>query len=113
MQEYRFFLKAFQSSPLQERRKKIALPSPDDLSDEALVAHCKRFVKTNYHPAGTARMGADGDSIAVLDAKLRVRGVENLRVCDMLAVPNINAGNINAPAMMLGDRCADFILGKL
>ena len=48
---------------------------------------------------------------AVLDARMRVRGVENLRVADMSAVPNINAGNTAAPAMMLGDRCADFILG--
>jgi choline dehydrogenase-like flavoprotein len=74
-------------------------------------AHCRRFVKTNYHPAGTARMGADGDSNAVLDALMRVRGIDNLRVCDMSAVPNITAGNTNAPAMMLGDRCADFVLG--
>jgi choline dehydrogenase-like flavoprotein len=55
--------------------------------------------------------GADGDSDAVLDARMRVRGIENLRVSDMSAVPNINAGNTNAPAMMLGDRCADFVLG--
>jgi choline dehydrogenase-like flavoprotein len=68
-------------------------------------------VKTNYHPASTCRMGADGDRMAVLDGRLRVRGVDNLRICDMSAVPNINAGNTNAPAMMLGDRCADFILG--
>jgi choline dehydrogenase len=40
-----------------------------------------------------------------------VRGIENLRVCDMSAVPNITAGNTNAAAMMLGDRCADFIMG--
>jgi choline dehydrogenase-like flavoprotein len=56
-------------------------------------------------------MGADGDRMAVLDARMRVRGVDNLRVADMSAVPNINAGNTTAPAMMLGDRCADFILG--
>jgi choline dehydrogenase-like flavoprotein len=56
-------------------------------------------------------MGADGDPMAVLDAKLRVRGVEGLRVADMSAVPDINAGNTNAPAMMLGDRCAHFING--
>ena len=66
------------------------------------VNHYKQQVKTNYHPASTARMGADGDPMAVLDAKLRVRGWDNLRVCDMSAVPNINAGNTNAPAMMLG-----------
>ena len=76
-----------------------------------MAEHCKRFVKTNYHPASTARMGADGDRMAVLDARLRVRGIDNLRVCDMSAVPNINAGNTAAPAMMVADRCADFLLG--
>ncbi len=58
-------------------------------------------------------MGADGDPLAVLDARMRVRGVDSLRVCDMSAVPNINAGNTNAPAMMLGDRCADLVMGNL
>ena len=108
----RFFLKAFATEPLAKRISRIALPKSDDDSDDALRAHCKRFVKTNYHPCGTARMGADGDSMAVLDARLRVRGIEGLRVCDMSAVPNINAGNTNAPAMMLGDRCADLVMGK-
>ena len=56
-------------------------------------------------------MGAPGDPLAVLDSKLRVRGVENLRVCDLSAMPNINAGNTNAPAMMMGSRCAEFALG--
>ena len=60
-------------------------------------------------PGGTCRMGADGDPMAVLDSRLRVRGIENLRVCDLSAMPNINAGNTNAPAMMLGSRCAEFI----
>ena len=108
----RFFLRAFETPPLADKIKRVAIPDPADPSDEALKKHCRRFVKTNYHPAGTARIGADGDPLAVLDARLRVRGVEGLRVCDMSAVPNINAGNTNAPAMMLGDRCADFILGR-
>lgn len=106
----RFFLEAFRSEPLSSRLKGVAIPAPSQTSDEALRDHCKRFVKTNYHPAGTARMGADSDKMAVLDAKLRVRGVEGLRVCDMSAVPDINAGNTNAPAMMLGSRCAEFAL---
>ncbi|MEM9442974.1 MAG: GMC oxidoreductase, partial [Pseudomonadota bacterium] len=106
----RFFLRVLQQKPLADRIKQIAIPSPEDVSDDAIAAHCKRFVKTNYHPAGTCKMGADGDSMAVLDAKMRVRGIDNLRVCDMSAVPNINAGNTNAPAMMLGNRCADLIM---
>ena len=88
------------------------MPDPADRSDEALRRHCQRFVKTNYHPASTCKMGADGDRMAALDARMRVRGVGRLRVCDMSAVPNINAGNTNALAMMLGDRCADFIAGE-
>jgi choline dehydrogenase len=107
----RFFLRAFQTEPLASRIKRLAIPDPDRIDDAALEEHCRRFVKTNYHPAATARMGPDGDPMAVLDAKMRVRGVEGLRVADMSAVPDINAGNTNAPAMMLGDRCADFIDG--
>ena len=106
----RFFLDAFATEPLATRVERVVLPDPADRSDAALQAHCRRHVKTNYHPAATCRMGADGDPMAVLDAQMRVRGIERLRVCDMSAVPNINAGNTNALAMVLGDRCAGFIL---
>lgn len=106
----RFFIRAFESEPLASRIKRIAIPDPARLDDQTLAEHCKRFVKTNYHPASTARMGADGDPMAVLDSRMRVRGIQNLRVADMSAVPDINAGNTNAPAMMLGDRCAGFIM---
>ncbi len=106
----RFFVRAFSQKPLADRIRQVVIPSPGDLSDEALAAHCRRFVKTNYHPAGTAKMGADGDRMAVLDSRMRVRGIDGLWVCDMSAVPDINAGNTNAPAMMLGDRCADAII---
>ena len=108
----RYFLRAFQNPPLGNRIDRILRPDPSDLSDAAIAAHCRRMVKTNYHPAGTCRMGPDGDRLAVLDAALRVRGVDNLRVADMSACPNINSGNTAAPAMMLGDRCASFVLGE-
>ena len=106
----RFFLRAFQTSPLAEHIKCIRIPDPNDLSDAAILRHCQRFVKTNYHPSGTCRMGASEDPLAVLDSRLRLRGIDNLRVCDLSAMPNINAGNTNAPAMMLGSRCAAFIM---
>jgi len=109
----RFFIEAMRQTPLARRIARIAIPPKGADDDATLRAHCKRFVKTNYHPSGTARMGRDGDRDAVLDARLRVRGVEGLRVCDLSAMPNINAGNTNAPAMMLGDRCADIIMGRL
>jgi choline dehydrogenase-like flavoprotein len=107
----RYFRDVLQSGQLGKRIKTIIAPAEPDLSDEAMAAHCRKFVKTNYHPSGTARMGAHDDPLAVLDSRLAVRGIENLRVCDMSAVPNITAGNTNAAAMMLGDRCADFIMG--
>ena len=107
----RFFLRAFETSPLKERIEKVWSPTPDDTSDEALAEHCRRFVKTNYHPSGTCKMGRADDAMAVLDARLRVRGVEGLRVCDLSAMPDINAGNTNAPALMMGDRCAGFVGG--
>ena len=47
-----------------------------------------------------------------MPARMRVRGIGRLRVCDMSAAPDINAGNTNAPAIMLGDRCADFALTR-
>lgn len=109
----RFFLKAFEATPLAERIEKVMLPNPAERSDDDMRAYCRRFVKTNYHPAGTAKMGKDGDPMAVLDPRMRVRGVEGLRVCDLSAMPDINAGNTQAPAMMMGDRCADMILGRL
>lgn len=55
----RFFLHAMGKAPLASRIERIALPATADYSDEALREHCKAFVKTNYHPAGTARMGSD------------------------------------------------------
>jgi choline dehydrogenase-like flavoprotein len=107
----RFFLRALQNGPLARRVDRIMLPDPGDLGDDAVMAYCRRFVKTNYHPSGTCRMGARTDRMAVLDAQMRVRGIEGLRVCDLSAMPDINAGNTNAPAMMLGSRCAALILG--
>lgn len=107
----RYFKETMETKPLADKISEIVAPL--DYSDEALTEHCKKVVKTNFHPVGTAKMGADGDNMAVLDARMRVRGIEGLRVCDMSAVPEIPAGNTNAPAMMLGDRCADLVMGVL
>ena len=58
-------------------------------------------------------MGSSHDPFAVLDSKMRVRGTEGLRICDLSAMPTINAGNTNAPAMMMGSRCAEFVAAGL
>ncbi len=107
----RYFKETMETKPLADRVSEIVAPL--DYTDEGLTEHCRKVVKTNFHPVGTAKMGADGDPMAVLDARMRVRGVDGLLVCDMSAAPEIPAGNTNAPAMMLGDRCADLVMGRL
>jgi len=85
------------------------LPGVEAQSDDALHTFCKKMVKTNYHPVGTVRMGRDDDPMAVLDTRLRVRGVKNLRVVDCSAMPFIPSGNTNAPALAMGDRAVAII----
>ena len=105
-----FIREALCTGPLGKHVEMIIAPDDKSLDPTGLKRHCQRFVKTDYHPSCTARMGADGDPMAVLDARMQVRGIQGLRVCDMSSTPNLIAGNTNALAMVLGKRCADFIL---
>ncbi len=100
----RFARRVLAAPPLAGLIEREMLPGPEAQSDEALAAYARRMVKTNYHPVGTARMGPDGDPMAVLDARLRVRGVDALRVIDCSAIPFIVSGNTNAIALALGDK---------
>ena len=87
------------------------LPSAaDEIDDAALEAHVRAIAKTVYHPVGTCRMGSDDG--AVVDPQLRVRSLDRLRIADASIMPAITSGNTNAPAIMIGERCADFILGR-
>ena len=84
-------------------------PGPDCVSDEALIADFRARSGTVYHPSCTCRMGPDMAS-SVVDARLRVHGVEGLRVIDASAFPNLIAGNTNAPAIMVGWKGAEMVL---
>jgi choline dehydrogenase len=83
-------------------------PGASAQSDEALLDYAKRIGQTSYHPVGSCRMGIDG--AAVVDPKLRVRGLQGLRVADASIFPTMPSANTNAPAMMVGERAAQFML---
>ncbi|MGO4004913.1 MULTISPECIES: GMC family oxidoreductase [Pseudomonas] len=86
----------------------LMLPESDDVPDTVFEDYVRTVAKTVFHPAGTCRMGSD--AAAVVDPTLRVRGVQGLRVADASIMPTIVSGNTNAPCIMIGERCADFIL---
>ncbi|WP_299844890.1 GMC family oxidoreductase N-terminal domain-containing protein [uncultured Paracoccus sp.] len=87
-------------------------PGPEKQDDDALIDDLRSRSGTVYHPSCTARMGGD-PALSVLDARLRVRGVEGLRVCDASAFPSLPGGNTNAPAILMGWRGADIVLDRV
>jgi choline dehydrogenase len=80
-------------------------------SDEELARLAGDIATTIFHPVGTTKMGDDDDPMAVLDSRLRVRGIAGLRVVDAGAMPTITSGNTNSPVLMIAERAADWILG--
>jgi choline dehydrogenase-like flavoprotein len=85
-------------------------PGADVQSDAQIDAALRKIVNTAYHPTGTCKMGPDSDPMAVVDGRLRVRGVSGLRVVDASVMPEIISGNTSAPTMMIAQRAAAFIL---
>ena len=84
-------------------------PGADVTTDAQLEAYTRSTAVTAHHPAGTCKMGADTDPMAVVDDTLRVRGVERLRVVDASVFPDLVGGNINAPVIMFAERATDLI----
>ncbi|MBB3386177.1 MULTISPECIES: GMC family oxidoreductase N-terminal domain-containing protein [unclassified Rhizobium] len=110
MAGFRFARTVLEASPLCELIDKEIFPGADVTGDEAIAAHCKRTVKTGYHPVGTCKLGRDSDPEAVLDTSLRVRGTRGLRVVDASLMPTIVSGNTNAAVMAAASKAADLIL---
>jgi choline dehydrogenase len=102
-----------------ERTREIAATEPlaSAVGRETLPgssAQLEKYIRhtaiTTFHSACSVAMGSQPDS--PLDEKLRVRGVDNLRVADASALPRIPRANTNAPSIMIGERCADFLLAR-
>lgn len=99
-------------APLRKMIAREVFPGPGSDSDEAIAEHAKKFVKTVYHPVGTARMGREGDARAVVTPDLRVKGVAGLRVADASVMPTIISGNTNSTTLVIADRAVAFMLGR-
>ena len=85
------------------------IPASTRPNDDQIVDAIRRLAQTLYHPTSTCAMGANDDS--VVDAELRVHGVEGLRVADASVMPRVPRGNTNAPTIMIGEKAADLIKG--
>ena len=100
--------KIFAQPPIAPHSVMETLPGPDLTTDEQLLDYARKYATTIYHPVGTCRMGED-NPMAVVDSRLRVHGLDGLRVIDASVMPTLTTGNTNAPAIMIAEKGAAMI----
>jgi len=91
----------------QKVMKREIAPGPEAVTDEDLMAFARKMGTTIFHPCGTCKMGSD--PMAVVDERLRLRGLRGLRVIDASIMPTMTSGNTNAPTIMIAEKAADMI----
>jgi choline dehydrogenase len=105
----RFARRFFATGPAASLVGRELMPGPEVRGDEEIDAWVRKMVGTAMHATSTCAMGID--AMAVVDAELRVRGLEGLRVADASVMPRIPGGNTNAPAIMVAEKAADLVRG--
>ena len=99
-----------EASPFDPYRGEELYPRIEVQSDDEIVEFIRAYSQTVDHPVGTSKMGVD--RMAVVDPRLRVRGIEGLRVVDASIMPTVIGGNTNAPVIMIAEKAAEFIKGE-
>jgi choline dehydrogenase len=103
----RYVREVYQTAPLRRLGVRETLPTASVQSDAEWLAHFRETSRLNWHPTSTCRMGPGADD--VVDSRLRVHGIENLRVADASIMPIVPSGNTNAPCIAIGEKAADLI----
>jgi choline dehydrogenase len=103
----RFTRKIFAAPAIAQHSVEETLPGPAVVSDDDLAEYARHYGTTIFHPVGTCRMG-EGPG-AVVDPRLRVHGMEGLRVIDASVMPTLTTGNTNAPTIMIAEKGAAMI----
>jgi len=104
----RYTRKLAASGPLKRLIRSEYRPGNETQSDEQILEFCRQYGATIFHPSGTCKMG--NDPLAVVDARLRVHGVQGLRVVDCSIMPTLVSGNTNVPVVMIAEKASTMIL---
>ncbi|MFE6130739.1 GMC family oxidoreductase [Streptomyces sp. NPDC056437] len=99
------------TEPLAHWLKREVCPGPEVTGDEELSEYARKVAHTVYHPAGTCRMGAQDDELAVVDPELRIRGLDGIRIADASVFPTMPSVNPMIGVLMVGEKCAELLGG--
>ncbi|WP_419997317.1 GMC family oxidoreductase [Streptomyces boninensis] len=97
------------TEPLAHWLKREVAPGPEVTGDEELSEYARKVAHTVYHPAGTCRMGAADDGLAVVDPELKIRGLDGIRIADASVFPSMPAVNPMICVLMVGEKCAEML----
>ncbi|WP_055546802.1 GMC family oxidoreductase [Streptomyces sp. NBRC 110028] len=100
------------TEPLAGWLKREVCPGPEVTSDEDISEYARKVAHTVYHPAGTCKMGAANDELAVVGPDLRIRGLSGIRIADASVFPTMPAVNPMIGVLMVGEKCADLLVGE-